>query len=145
MTAQAHEKLIYEGEVHGMCTEPLSDFVNQGGKLPHFLEYCSALWRGYIGTWEVAGKRLYLVGVDGTLLGGKQASLEDLFPGYPDRVFAHWFSGEVRLPKGELVNYVHMGYGSTFERDLFLYFKKGCLTGVEEKQNYRQDVSKPLS
>lgn len=135
MTAQAPEKLIYEGEQHSMCTEPLSQFVKRGGDIPEFAGYCSALWRGYIGTWEVIGTRLYLVGIDGTLIDGKEATLEDLFPGYPGRVFAHWFSGEVRLPQGELLNYVHMGYGSTFERDLLLTFKKGCLTGVEARKN----------
>ena len=136
MTAQATEKLIYGGEQHSMCTEPLRQFVELGGKIPEFAGYCSALWRGYIGTWEVIDTRLYLVGIDGTFLDGKEATLEDLFPGYPERVFAHWFSGEVRLPQGELLNYVHMGYGSTFEKDLLLTFNKGRLTSVEERKNH---------
>jgi hypothetical protein len=44
-------------------------------------------------------------------------------------VFAHWFSGKVRLPQGELLNYVHMGFGSTYERDEFIRFNKGVVTG----------------
>ena len=44
-----------------------------------------------------------------------------------NEVFADWFNGEIRIPQGELLQYIHMGYESIFEKDLILKFKKGVL------------------
>lgn len=135
MTAQISEKLLFEGERHAMCTNPLGDYCALGGELPNFASNCTALWRGYVGTWEVINERLYLVDLSGELESGEDANLETVFPGYGDRVFAHWYSGTIRLPQGKMLEYVHMGYGSTYERDLLLEFKKGILTSRLVKVN----------
>lgn len=131
MTAQISENLLYEGERHSMCSEPLGMYFALGGNNPEFQSNCTALWRGYVGSWEIIEGRLYMVGLTGTAKDGSEANLATVFPGYPERVFAHWFSGEVRLPQGKQLEYVHMGYGSTYERDLFLYFEKGVITKTE--------------
>jgi hypothetical protein len=36
MTAQISEKLLFEGEKHSMCTNPLGDYCALGGELPRF-------------------------------------------------------------------------------------------------------------
>jgi len=148
MTAQISEKLLFEGEKHAMCTNPLSDFRALGGELPRFASNCTALWRGYVGTWEIVSNRLYLIELNGELESGEDATLETVFPGYGDRVFAHWYSGIIRLPQGKMLEYVHMGYGSTYERDLLLEFEKGVLTsrrikvnGVSEDENTSEGYS----
>ena len=127
MTAQIAERLIYEGERHAMCEEPLGSYFSQGGKDPGFESMNTACWRGYVGEWEVIDDRLYLVGLEGGLNDGTDASIETVFPGFPDRVFAHWYTGKVRIPQGKLLDYVHMGYESIYERDLFLTFERGVL------------------
>ena len=33
------------------------------------------------------------------LIDAVPATLETVFPGFPDRVFAHWYSGTIRLPQ----------------------------------------------
>ena len=139
MTAQTPEKLTYNGEQYAMCTEPLGEFVAMGGKLPEFVWPHTACWRGYIGEWEITEDRLYLVGLEGALTDGTKANIESVFPGYSDRVFAHWYSGTIRLPQGELLDYVHGGYLSTYERDLLLTFEKGVLVGTETRKNNRPD------
>ena len=113
-----------------MCTEPLSDYFAFGGHHPEFEFTCTALWRGYVGTWEITNDRLYIVGLTGTLKDGSEATLETLFPGYPDRVFAHWYSGTLRIPEGKQLEYVHMGYASTYERDRILKIEKGVVIGA---------------
>lgn len=135
MTAQISEKLIYEGQNLSMCTNPLEDYFAMGGDRPRFESNCTALWRGYVGTWKIVDGRLYLIKLLGDLEGGGEASLATIFPDYHDRVFAHWYSGTIRIPQGKLLNYVHMGYGSTYERDLFLEFEKGVLTYTRMRQN----------
>ena len=95
----------------------------------------TACWRGYVGEWEISADRLYLVGVEGMLNDGTEATLETIFPGFPDRVFAHWYSGTIRLPQGKLLDYVHMGYASVYERDLLLTIENGVLIHSEVRVN----------
>jgi hypothetical protein len=135
MTAQIGEVLIYEGQENAMCTEPLEDFFEFGGSKPAFEPSCSALWRGYVGTWEIVNNRLYMVGLDGTLTDGTNATLETVFSGYPNRVFAHWYSGTLRIPEGKMLKYLHMGYGSTYERDRFFTIEKGVVIDIQVCQN----------
>lgn len=135
MTAQIAETLHYEGQQLSMCTEPLGDYFALGGQNPGFESNCTALWRGYIGTWEIVGGRLYLIELHGTLEGGGEASVATLFPDFSERVFAHWYSGTIRIPQGKQLEYVHMGYASTYERDLFLEIEKGVLKRTRVRQN----------
>lgn len=135
MTAQIAETLFYKGEQLSMCNTPLDDYFAFGGEHPKFESNCTALWRGYVGTWEIIGGRLYLVGLEGTLESGDDASLASVFPDFSDRVFGHWYSGTIRIPQGKLLEYVHMGYGSTYERDLFLEIEKGAVTSTRLRQN----------
>ena len=127
MTAQIAEKLLYKDKRVAMCTNPLSEYFAMGGFNPRFQSTSTALWRGYVGGWEIVDDRLYMVSLDGILEDGTDASLETVFPGFPDRVFAHWYSGTLRIPQGKQLEYVHMGYASKFEQDLFLDIERGVL------------------
>ena len=135
MTAQISEILHYQGRKQRMCTEPLGDYFELAGIEPRFEVSCTALWRGYVGEWSVIEGRLYLIGITGTLAGDKPASLETFFPGFPDRVFAHWYSGQVRLPMGQQLEYVHGGYASTYEQDLLIDFDQGVVSQTTLRHN----------
>jgi len=135
MTAQIAETLHYMGEDVAMCTEPLGDYFAMSGINPRFESNCTALWRGYVGRWEVVDGRLYLVELNGTLEDGTEASVATIFPDFPDRVFAHWYTGTIRIPQGKQLEYVHMGYGSTYERDLFLVLERGVVQNTRVRQN----------
>lgn len=127
MTAQAAERLMYNGQQLSMCSTPLDVFLANSGRDLQFQDRSTACWRGYIASWEIRGDRLYITDISATLANGQDATLGDLFPGYPDGAFAHWFTGEVRCPMGKQIKYVHMGFSSQFEKDLFLEFKAGVL------------------
>jgi hypothetical protein len=136
MTAQIGERLLLDGKEHVMCTEPLAVYFPLAGIESNFQVNCSALWRGYVGLWEIIDSRLYLVELNGTLLDGKTpASLESLFPGFPDRVFAHWYTGQLRVPTGKLLQYVHGGYASTYESDVLIEVSKGVVVTASTQVN----------
>jgi len=135
MTAQISEIVHYQGRKQRMCTEPLGDYFALAGIEPRFEVSCTALWRGYVGEWAVIEGRLYLIGISGTLEGDTPATLETFFPGFPDRVFAHWYSGQVRLPQGRQLEYVHGGYGSTYEQDLLIDFDQGLVSQTTLRHN----------
>jgi hypothetical protein len=135
MTIQTPETLRYEGEDVSMYTEPLDDYFTMAGVKPRFAAGFSALWRGYVGRWEIDDGRLYLVGLGGTLEDGTAASVATLFPNSPDRVFAHWYSGTLRIPQGEELSHVHLGYCSIFERDLLLDVERGVVKSTRVRHN----------
>lgn len=135
MTAQIPEKLRYQGKDMPMCTEPLNAYFINSGVEPPFGVDCTALWRGYVGHWEISNNRLQLIGLQGKLKNGKSATLTSIFPDCHNAVFAEWYSGTIRLPQGKQIKYVHMGFGSTFERDLFLDIKSGLVVNTHIQQN----------
>ena len=42
-------------------------------------------------------------------------------------MFAHWFTGELRCTRGKLLKYVHGGYASSYEQDLFIEVVRGVV------------------
>ena len=51
MTAQAREKLIYNGQEYHLATEPLSPYLEKN-KIK-FVAPSTACWRGYYGSWTI--------------------------------------------------------------------------------------------
>ena len=140
MTAQIAEKLTYQGHTYSMCTQPLDDYFSLADVDPGFdTRSCTALWRGYVGSWEIRDDRLYLVGLNASRENGSPASLADIFPDFPDRVFAHWYTGWLRVPQGKMLEYKHMGYASVFEEDLFITIDKGVVTDTHVQSNGTSD------
>jgi hypothetical protein len=116
MTAQFSEILHYKGEKLSMRATPLSDYFVLMGLRPDFQDISTACWRCYVGEWDITLDRLYLVGIRADYKDGTEVTLGSLFPGYDSRVFAHWYSGVLSIPQGDLVEYVHMGFASVYER-----------------------------
>lgn len=63
-----------------------------------------------------------------------QLSLDTLFHSN-DKVFASWYTGTLRAPFGQLLEYVHAGYESIYEYDLLIDIKEGVVVNIWEKQN----------
>ena len=135
MTAQASESLLLDGQKVRLCETPLNAYFALTGVTPRFHVETTACWRGYIGAWEIKDSRLYMIDIGGSYEDGSPITLESLFPGFPHRVFAHWYSGTLRVPQGELLKYRHMGWASTFERDLLIDVEDGVVKGMQVQQN----------
>ncbi len=90
-------------------------------------------WRGYVGTWEIREGKFYLVRLQGALRLRGDGSL-----------LADWFSGVLRIPQGELLLYVHMGFGSVFEEELHLMVEKGTVVAervIDNRAKYRDELA----
>lgn len=127
MTAQITEKLRYKGEVLSLCSTPLGPYRATTQHTLQLVSPHTALWRGYVGTWSIEEGRLYLVDITGYAPGNGHVGLRDFFPHATDGVFAHWFSGDLRCPIGGLLSYRHMGFGSLYEKDLFIRVSRGIV------------------
>ena len=143
MTAQAGERLIFKGEETWMAAEPLNQYLQNRNDIK-FISPSTACWRGYYGQWEIKDRKLYLIELKAYLEGYREVGLDYLFPGH-NTAFANWFSGKIRIPQGEMLDYVHMGYASLYERDLILVFENGLLTKeyiVDNEEEYQNRIEK---
>lgn len=130
-TAQFPDYLIYKGEKLPIYSNPLESYFTAENPRPKdlFRFSCTALWRGYLAWWKVEDGYLYLTKI---VTGSCSANAPEIpvarvFPGREAPVKAVWFSGTLRIPQGRRLRYVHMGYGSVYEKDLLLTFEKGRL------------------
>jgi len=142
-TGQAPDKLIIGNKVYDLFSNPLEDYYKSEKDRPAFKISADVMsstgnWRGYVATWEIEGKILYLREIDAVICNFQEftakkcrkAELRELFGDKyaNDKVKAHWFSGELRIPDGRRLEYVHMGYGSVYERDIILTVQMGKIT-----------------
>ena len=154
-TGQAADVLIYQGKTYALFSNPLEDYYPDEDRRPQFMvrphTMSSGNWRGYVATWEIVGDKLYLSKIDSWFCGGRPGSrsnggcrrvtLRELFGKrvFNGRVLASWFSGELRVPDGKELEYVHMGYGSVYERDILFEVKAGKVLRREVVDNTNRE------
>lgn len=131
MTAQIHERLISNGVETSMTfCPPLPKGSSRvaerdpNGSAQDWIHESTACWRRYQGTWEIRENRFYLAGLAGRFefLGS-------------DPLFAEWFTGALRVPKGEQLVYVHMGFGSVYEEEVHIKVERGIVVGTRVIDN----------
>lgn len=142
MSAQIGESILYKGKKRTLFSEPLRSYLDQNPLLK-FIPPHSACYRGYFADWEVNDGLLLLVKLEGYLANDKIADLHYLFPG-EEKVFANWYSGELRIPQGEVLNYVHGGFSTVTSEDIFLTFENGKLVEEREVKNEYIDTDDVL-
>jgi hypothetical protein len=136
-TAQQGDMLLLDGKKYSIYTNPLAPYLETNpGKLPKSDVSSTALWRGYVATWEVKDDHLLLVDVAILKSVSEQnhkgvstelsSVMSKMFPG-GKAVPANWFSGHIIVPNGKLVQYIHMGYASTYENYIVLRIEKGAV------------------
>ncbi len=133
MTAQIHEKIRYQGKRMRLASCP--HFPEDHPRISEVSEeeieklamddrtgiiFSTACWREYIGSWSIRRGKLYLTKLEGRYrLEGKEA------------IFADWFTGELHIPKGKLLNYIHMGFDSVYEEEMLLTLESGVVKETE--------------
>jgi hypothetical protein len=123
-TAQEADVLFYQGKEYALLSNPLESYYGRGIERPEFQSPHTANWRGYVATWEIDNGVLYLKAIK-AWIDNKEVGLDYLFPNHQGRVKATWFSDKLRVPQGKLLDYVHLGYGSIYEKDLIISFWNG--------------------
>lgn len=119
MTSQIREVLLTDGEQLAMAFCPplptehprlraVAPMRNVSRGLERIIR-STACWRGYVATWSLDKGRLFLVRVEGRYqLDGAEPLLAD------------WFTGVLRVPRGETLVSVNMRFGSVHESELHI-------------------------
>lgn len=125
MTSQTSEILLLDDRFELLHSLPLDPYLElrridirafSGG-------YCTGLYRGYAGLWEVFNDSLFLVG------------LLDIYddPIDPEKVFgdlrlpilADWYCGRLEVDRGECLYRAHRGWGGQYAERLRLHVEHG--------------------
>lgn len=133
-TAQEGDRIMVDGESRFLQTEPLAPHLKRiEWRPPEKAAISSANWRGYLAHWAIEDERLVLQDVTMRMHGEEPREittvsiLGSLFPD-DSRVVATWYSGALVIPEGKVINYQHLGYGSTFERYQVFRITDGVVT-----------------
>jgi len=135
MTAQFTNSIRIDGNGFSLADNPLAPLLEEKGITIE--GYCTACWDGYLSDWDITDNKLYLVDVVPCFTdeeGEKIMTMDYLFPGQ-DKVFANWYTGELLIQEGDLLNYVHMGYASTYEKHIHIKIKTGVIIETRIEDN----------
>lgn len=131
-TAQVPDLMVIGKDTFLMHTNPLEIYLDSIGNrdFPDFVGGGStACWRGYQAVWRVENDSMFLDKIQSCHRDEDDvdANLEKMFGDkfINGKVYAYWFTGLIVLPHGAIKNYVHMGYGSTYDKYLLLEINKG--------------------
>jgi hypothetical protein len=139
MTAQIGDRIFINNIEFSLACEPLSSYLYYNKIEKLFTAISTACYRGYYATWKIENNKIYLLNIESPLIlkKGKHdesekpiSVMQKLFPGQTE-VFAYWVNGKLKIQSGELIEYVHMGYESVYDTDIFLKFENGVL--IDEK------------
>ncbi|NQZ45462.1 MAG: hypothetical protein HRT65_14240 [Flavobacteriaceae bacterium] len=132
ITAQTPDYIKFNGKEYALNTNPLEPYFEKyPEKRPQW--YSTALYRGYIGHFEIIDSTLLLTDIsqprrikdkDGTIRYKNISIKKRIFPGI-DSLKIDWYSGILILPHGERIKYVHQGYASEYSHYVLLEIKKG--------------------
>ena len=144
-TSQAPDKIIYKEQEYSLNTNPLESFFEKNPKLrPESRIMSTALWRGYIATFEIRDNQLFVKDIvvmdEDTTTSSQKTTCRSVFNQvFPNQkqIKVDWLTGLLVIPNGKLVNYVHMGYASTYENYILLEIDKGNLS--QEKSMKRKE------
>ena len=158
MTAQFRESIKIDGKIYSLITEPLEFLIAKefnGNKegfpdgYPTLYPSCTACWRGYIGHWIIDDDQLWLEDMRGSdveesdkiyvEVAQYQLKLLDwrktLFDHQKGNIKAEWFTGELVIEMGKLIEYIHMGYSSQYEKYMIINTKKGNVINKKTLSN----------
>ena len=130
-TAQFPDVLIYNGKKYALTVNPMEiffeKFPEKRPEMPH-----TGLWRGYIATFEIIDNELWVIDIvkcesvfdNGNFVFKYISIINDCLDG-KNRMKIDWFNGLLVLPQGDILNYVHMGYASTYEYYTIMEIQEG--------------------
>jgi hypothetical protein len=148
-TAQYPDKIIYNGKEYYLHSNPLEAFFKTNpDKRPKGGIRSTALWRGYVATYEIRNNQLYVKDIEIECIDTSskesfnykwKSVFNEVFPNQKE-FKVDWLTGLLVMPYGKLLNYVHMGYGSTYKNYILLEIDKGDLK--KERQFKHKEYEK---
>lgn len=145
MTAQLPDIIELDGEKLALRSNPLEPYLASHPPRPkQFRRVTTACHRGYVAQWRINNDELWLTAILPAInLLRHPVHAMALLPAEPaddDRPIheqlgldlpslATWFTGDLRIPQGDLLEYHHHGYSSLYEGQRILTIQEGVVVG----------------
>lgn len=144
-TAQAPDYLILGKDTLRLQCNPLEDYFKEK-PIPEGLitSRSTGLWRGYIAFFKIENNKLVVENIykidytdeNGKYKEKKTSIYTDIF-GVEKNYQCNFYSGVLIIPLGEIVEYVHMGYSSIYEKYKLIEIKDGNFQ-KDKELNYQE-------
>jgi len=155
-TGQVGDILIWKGDTLELFSNPLEliadydslivkihaeieriTYPNLKDDEPRQAIFSTACWRGYRAEWIVLNDSIFLNNIYNCHNKNLKVNLNDIFPSIKEdeKIFASWINGDLILPQGDCIEYVHLGYHSIYERETVLNVGYGLLKNYEVFHN----------
>lgn len=104
----------------------------------------TACWRGYVAEWTIISDKIYLSNIYVWYDSKVKVDLKKVFGNKltGNLLFANWVTGKLYVPKGQCIEYVHLGYNSIYETETVIEFNDGVLVSSKTYNNYIAKKSK---
>lgn len=104
----------------------------------------TACWRGYVAEWIIISDKIYLSNIYVWYDSKVKVDLKKVFGNKltGNLLFANWVTGKLYVPKGQCIEYVHLGYNSIYETETVIEFNDGVLVSSKTYNNYIAKKSK---
>ena len=104
----------------------------------------TACWRGYVAEWIIISDKIYLSNIYVWYDSKVKVDLKKVFGNelIGNLLFANWVTGKLYVPKGQCIEYVHLGYNSIYETETVIEFNDGVLVSSKTYNNYIAKKSK---
>ena len=147
MAAQLPDIIVVDHQKLDLYSNPLEQYwIRENKRRPHF-HATGSCKRGYVATWEIRNMHLYLKNVEGEvarryfLFGQKLVKCNlTIISSNAEKspVKATWFSGKLRIPRGNRLAFEHQGYDSRFEREIIITVDHGHVIKMVTLDNVKQ-------
>ena len=134
MCVQEKDSIIVEGVKYNLYMYPLNSYWTIKNPKPEIRITKSSCWRGYVASWEISDKCLYLVDIIFYSPEGN-FGLDYLFTSNSSKISADWFTGELKIPIGDELH-TEVMWDTVYESDWFIKVNKGKVIGQRYKANY---------
>jgi len=142
ITAQYPDKITYDGTEYNFNSNPLEPYFDKNpDKRPGMAS--TALWRGYVAHFEIIENQLYVTDItrpisqkdsEGNYERKWVSIYRTIFP-TSEKVKIDWYTGILILPHGKMVEYVHLGYASTYSKYWLLEVYEGNFNEARKYKN----------
>lgn len=127
------DTIFFDGTDYFLYGAPLES----RGDLPSFISSSSANLSGYRSVWAVVSQRLFLVSLSGCIPYDNRNAFDFVFPNADGPVLADWYSGELRLQQGRVVQ---QGDTDTLhEHETILTIEKGH---IKKRRSFRRELNR---
>ena len=126
MTTQEPDVLIENDQKYMLQSYPLESFF-QNHERPSRKMHKTSNHRGYIATWKIEDKKLYLIALRGSPATNQNFSLKTLFPTETSPIFTEWFTGSLFIPHGDRLRNVFRGFTPLYEKQEQIEVEQGMI------------------